>query len=247
MARVSAAPEHERPGAAGADEEHPETDRLQQAGLAGDEVPGPVSPGPVEKVGWVRGMYDWVLSFAERPGGSWALFGFSFAESSFFPIPPDPLLVALAVGAPRRALWFATVCALGSVFGGIAGYAIGWGIWEAVDQFFYSYVPGVSPEAFDTVQGVYDRWDFWAIFAAGFTFIPFKVFTLSAGAFQISFPIFVLASTISRSARFFLVASLIHIYGPSIQEFIDKYFDRLALIFLILLVGGFVLIKVVLG
>lgn len=223
------------------------TDRLDDYELAGDEVPGPVSPGPLEKVGWIRRTYDWVLSFAERPGGSWALFGFSFAESSFFPIPPDPLLIALAVGAPRRALWFATVCALGSIFGGIAGYAIGWGIWEVVDQWFYTYVPGVSPEAFETVRQVYDRWDFWAIFAAGFTFIPFKVFTLSAGVFRISFPIFLLAGTISRSARFFLVAGLIYIYGPSIQKFIDRYFDRLAWAFLILLVAGFVLIKVVLG
>lgn len=222
-------------------------DQLEKHGLAGDALPGPVSPGPAEKVGWIRRMYDWVLSFAERPGGAWALFGFSFAESSFFPIPPDPLLVALAVGAPKRALWFATVCALGSILGGMAGYAIGWGLWEAVDQFFFSYVPGVSPESFETVRQVYDRWDFWAIFAAGFTFIPFKVFTLSAGVFRISFPIFLIAGAISRSARFFMVAGLIYIYGPSIQKFIDKYFDRLAWAFLLLLVAGFVLIKVVLG
>lgn len=212
-----------------------------------DDVPGPATPGPAAKVGWVRRMYDWVLSFAERPGGAWALFGFSFAESSFFPIPPDPLLVALAVGAPRRALWFATVCALGSILGGMAGYAIGWGAWTAVDQFFFTYVPGVSPESFASVRALYDRYDFWAIFAAGFTPIPFKVFTLSAGAFKISLPIFLLASTISRSARFFLVAGLIYAFGPSIQGFIDKHFDRLAWVFLLLLVGGFVVIKLVLG
>jgi membrane protein YqaA with SNARE-associated domain len=222
-------------------------DPLEEHGLAGDEVPGPASPGPAEKVGWIRRSYDWVLSFAERPGGSWALFGFSFAESSFFPIPPDPLLIALAIGAPKRAFWFATVCALGSILGGVAGYAIGWGIWAGVDQFFYAYIPGVSPEAFEHVRAIYDRYDFWAIFAAGFTPIPFKVFTLSAGAFKISFPIFVFASTVSRSARFFLVAGLIYAYGPSIQGFIDKYFDRLAWLFLVLLVAGFVVIKLVLG
>jgi membrane protein YqaA with SNARE-associated domain len=210
-------------------------------------VPGPASPGAAEKVGWIRRMYDWVLSFAQRPGGSWALFGFSFAESSFFPIPPDPLLIALAIGAPKRAFWFATVCAVGSILGGAAGYAIGWGIWEGVDQLFYSYVPGVSPESFANVRELYDRYDFWAIFAAGFTPIPFKVFTLSAGAFKISFPVFILASTVSRSARFFLVAGLIYLYGPSIQGFIDKHFDRLAWAFLVLLVGGFVLVKMVLG
>jgi membrane protein YqaA with SNARE-associated domain len=212
-----------------------------------DGVPGPATPGPAKKVGWVRRMYDWVLSFAERPGGSWALFGFSFAESSFFPIPPDPLLVALAVGAPKRALWFATVCAIGSILGGLAGYAIGWGAWAAVDQFFFRYVPGVSPESFASVRALYDTYDFWAIFAAGFTPIPFKVFTLSAGAFKISLPVFLLASTVSRSARFFLVAGLIRVFGPSIQGFIDRHFDRLAWLFLVLLVAGFVVIKLVLG
>lgn len=191
-------------------------------------------------------MYDWVLSFADRPSGPWALAGFSFAESSFFPIPPDPLLIALAIGAPKKAFRFAAVCAVASVFGGIAGYAIGWGIWEGVDQFFYTWVPGVTPEAFAHVRTVYARYDFWSIFAAGFTPIPFKVFTLSAGAFEISFAIFVIASTISRSARFFLVAGLIYVYGPSIQGFIDRYFDRLAWAFLILLVGGFIVVKVVL-
>jgi membrane protein YqaA with SNARE-associated domain len=212
-----------------------------------DQVPGPATPAVAAKVGPVRRMYDWVLSFAHRPGGSWALFGFSFAESSFFPIPPDPLLVALSLGKPKKALWFATVCALGSILGGLAGYAIGWGIWQMVDQFFYTYVPGVTPEAFVSVQQLYERYDFWAIFAAGFTPIPFKVFTLSAGVFNISLAIFLFASTVSRSARFFLVAGLIYFYGPPIQGFIDKHFDRLAWLFLILLVGGFVVIKVLLG
>lgn len=210
-------------------------------------APGPVSPGPAAKIGWVRRMYDWVLSFADRPGGGRALAAFSFAESSFFPIPPDPLLIALAIGAPKKAFRFAAICSVASVVGGIAGYAIGWGIWEAVDQFFFAYVPGVTPEAFAHVQTIYARYDFWAIFAAGFTPIPFKVFTLSAGAFDISFAVFVLASTVSRSARFFIVAGLIYVYGPSIQGFIDRYFDWLAWAFLILLVGGFLVIKVFLG
>lgn len=212
--------------------------------LPDDEVPGPASPGVAEKVGWVRRLYDWVLSFAEKPHGTWGLFGLSFAESSFFPIPPDPLLVALAIGAPKRALWFAFVCALGSVLGGVAGYGIGWALWAGVDQFFFSYVPGVSPESFQQVQALYEKYDFWAIFAAGFSPIPYKVFTLSSGVFEISFLVFLLASATSRSARFFIVAGLIYFYGPPIQGFIDRHFDRLAWLFLLLLVGGFVVIKV---
>ncbi|HSH46728.1 MAG TPA: YqaA family protein [Longimicrobiales bacterium] len=200
-----------------------------------------------EKKGWIRRMYDWVLSYSEKPHGGWALFGFSFAEASFFPVPPDPLLVALAIGAPKKAFRFALLCTAGSVAGALAGYGIGWGLWAAVDSFFFSYVPGVSPEAFERVRDLYDTYDFWAILVAGFTPIPFKVFTLSAGAFAISLPIFLAASTLSRAARFFIVAVLIYVYGPSIQGFIDKHFDRLAWLFLVLLVGGFVLIKVVLG
>lgn len=215
--------------------------------IRGEEIPGPATPGLAKKVGWVRRMYDWVLSYAEKPHGGWALFGFSFAESSFFPIPPDPLLVALAIGAPKRALRFAAICTAGSVLGAMAGYAIGSWLWSAVDQFFYAYVPGVSPASFAHVRELYDRYDFWSIFAAGFTPIPFKVFTLSAGAFAISFPVFLLASTVSRAARFFIVAGLIYAYGPSIQGFIDRHFDRLAWLFLILFVGGFVVIKLVVG
>lgn len=224
-----------------------EADRVLPGDEHAEEVPGPATPGVAEKIGWVRRMYDWVLSYAEKPHGDWALFAFAFAESSFFPIPPDPLLIALALGSPKRALRFALICSVASILGGLAGYAIGWGIWGAVDQFFFAYVPGVTPEAFARVQDLYNSYDFWAIFAAGFTPIPFKVFTLSAGVFAISLPIFLIASTISRSARFFLVAGLIYMYGPPIQGFIDRHFDRLAWLFLILLVGGFVVVKLVLG
>ncbi len=193
-----------------------------------------------------RRMYDWVVGWADRPQGPYALGGLSFAESSFFPIPPDPLLVALSLGSPRKALWFAFICSVGSIVGGAVGYGIGWGFWVAAEPFFFQYVPGVSPEAFERVQDLYDRWDFWAVFAAGFTPIPYKVFTLSSGVFRISFPVFMLASAISRSLRFFLVAGLIYYFGPGIQRFIDRYFDWLAWLFFALLVGGFVVIEFVL-
>ena len=215
-------------------------------GPHGEDIPGPATPGVMEKVGIVRRMYDWVLSFAERPGGEWALFLFAFAESSFFPIPPDPLLIALAIGAPKRAFRFAAICTAGSVVGGMVGYAIGWGLWAAVDQFFYAYVPGVTEAGFERVRVLYDRYDFWAIFTAGFTPIPYKLFTLSAGAFGIAFPVFIVASVVSRAARFFLVGALIYHYGPPIKGFIDRHFNKLAWLFLLLLVGGFVVIKLVL-
>lgn len=191
----------------------------------------------------LRRLYDWVLSWAERPGGPAALGALSFAESSFFPIPPDPLLIALSLGSPRRALYFAAICTAGSVAGGIAGYAIGMFVWEAVGDFFFATIPGVSPESFAAVQDLYRRWDFWAVFLAGLTPLPYKVFTLSAGVFQISFPIFVLASAISRATRFFVLAGLIYFFGTPIQGFIDRNFNRLAWAFGILLVAGFAAIR----
>lgn len=199
-----------------------------------------------ERAGPVRRLYDWVLSWADTRYGPAALFVLAFAESSFFPIPPDPLLIALALGSPRRGFYFAALAAVGSVAGGVVGYAIGWGVWAAVQEYFFAYVPGVSPEAFERVGRLYDRWDFAAIFAAGFTPIPYKVFTLSAGAFNISFGVFVFASVLSRGARFFLLGGLVYFFGPGIQRFIDRYFDRLAWLFLALLIGGFLLIKFVL-
>lgn len=195
---------------------------------------------------WVRRLYDWVLHWADTPHGPAALFLLAFAESSFFPIPPDPLLIALCLGAPARSLRFAAICTAGSVLGGMAGYGIGAGAWHLVDQWFFAYVPGVTPEAFDLVGGMYDRYDFWAVFVAGLTPIPYKVFTLSGGMFGINFATFVVASALSRGLRFFAVAGLIWKFGPPIARFIDRYFDLLAVAFVVLLVGGFVVIKYVL-
>jgi membrane protein YqaA with SNARE-associated domain len=167
-------------------------------------------------------------------------------ESSVFPIPPDPLLIALCLGAAGRALRFAAVATSASVLGGILGYGIGAMVWVSVSGLFFEYVPGVTPEAFATVQGLYNRWDFWAVFVAGLTPIPYKVFTISAGVFAINFPVFVLASALSRGLRFFVVAGLIHRYGESIRTFIDRYFNLLTWVFGFLLVLGFFLIEVVL-
>ena len=192
-----------------------------------------------------RRIYDWVLHWAEHPAGTWALGILAFAESSFFPVPPDVLLMALAVGKPKRSLWFATVCSVGSILGGMLGYAIGYWAWEAVQGYFFSYIPGFTPAAFEHVRTLYGEWGFWIVFTAGFTPLPYKVFTIASGTMQIAFPVFIVASSLSRSARFFLVAGLIRIFGPEIKAFIDKYFNILAVVFTVLLVGGFVVIKYV--
>jgi membrane protein YqaA with SNARE-associated domain len=196
-----------------------------------------------ERKGWVRRLYDWVLHWAETPSGPWALGVLSAAEASFFPIPPDPLLMALCLGAIKRSLRFAAIATAASVVGGIGGYLIGAGAWQAVGGFFFEHVPGITPEAFQRIHEWYDRYDFWTVFLAGLTPIPYKVFTLSAGVFSINFPIFVLASVLSRGVRFFAEAGLIFWKGPSISRFIDRYFNLLSWLFGVLLVLGFLLVK----
>ena len=190
-----------------------------------------------------KNLYKWVLKWADTPYGSWALFILAFSESSFFPIPPDVLLIALAVGKPEKALKFALICSIGSVLGGIVGYLIGWQFMAVVGHKIISFY-GLT-EKVATMASLYNQYDAWAVGVAGFTPIPYKVFTITAGAFKIHFFIFLLASAVSRSARFFLVGGLIFMFGPRIQGFIDKYFNILAVAFTVLLIGSFFLIKVI--
>lgn len=191
----------------------------------------------------IRRMYDWVLSWAHTRYGTPALATLSLAESSVFPIPPDVLLIALCLGDRRKWVWFAAVCSLASLLGGLVGYLIGWGFWSVVDQWFYAYVPGFTPEAFEKVQGLYEKWDFWIVFIAAFTPIPYKVITITAGVFGINVAAFTVATIIGRSARFFLVAFLIYWFGEPITRFIDKWFNWLTLLFVALLIGGFLALR----
>lgn len=196
--------------------------------------------------GFLRRLYDWVLHWADTPYGAPALFLLSVAESSVFPIPPDPLLMALCLGKPKHSFRFATVATGASVLGGIAGYWLGAGAWSVVGAWFFAHVPGVTPESFATVGGLYTKYGFWAVFLAGLTPIPYKVFTLSSGVFAISFPVFFVASIVSRGLRFFVVAGLIHRYGKPIAAFIDRWFNLLSIAFGVLLVLGFLVVKWVL-
>lgn len=194
---------------------------------------------------WIRRLYDWVLSWADGPHGMAALMVLSFAEASFFPVPPDVLLVALCIGQRRKAFWFALACSVASVGGGVLGYALGWGAWAAIDQILYNYVPGFTPEVFEQVSGLYERWNFWVVFVAAFTPIPYKVITIAAGVCSINFPMFMIASTVGRSARFLLVAGLLYKFGEPIKGFIDRWFNILVIVFVVLLLGGFALLKMV--
>jgi membrane protein YqaA with SNARE-associated domain len=189
----------------------------------------------------LRGLYDWVLHWAATPYGTWALFLLALSESSFFPIPPDVLLIALAVAIPEKSFKYALICSVGSVLGGCLGYLIGWQFMTSIGERIISFYGLNQKVAY--IAELYSAYDAWAIGIAGFTPIPYKVFTISAGAFKINFWVFLLASIVSRSARFFLVGGLIYIFGSQIKSFIDRYFDLLAIAFTVLLVAGFVIIK----
>jgi membrane protein YqaA with SNARE-associated domain len=192
-----------------------------------------------------------VLGWSESRWGEVALFVLAVAESSFFPIPPDVLLIALCLGRPRRALRYAAICTVGSVLGGMGGYAIGYFLWQntageytGLAQWCYEHL--FTVEQFAAVKEKFDASNFLAIFTAGFTPFPYKVFTIAGGVFHINFQTFVLASIVSRGLRFFLIAWLIMRFGPPIKVFIDKYFNLLAVVFTVLLIGTFVLVKYIL-
>ncbi len=193
----------------------------------------------------LRRIYAWVLHWAETPYGTPALFVISFAESSFFPIPPDVLQIALSVSKPRSSFYFAAVSTVASVLGGILGWLIGWALWNAVDELFYNYVPGVSRENMRYVGGLYQGNAFGAIFAAAFTPIPFKVFTLSAGVFHeyVSLSTLIIASSLGRSARFFLVATLVFFFGPKVRRFLEKRLELLTVLLSLAVLAGFSAIK----
>ncbi len=189
----------------------------------------------------LKRLYAWVERWAQTPYGVWALFLLAFAESSFFPIPPDVLLIAMAVTHPKAGLKFAAICTLGSVLGGMLGYLIGWQFMASVGEkivAFYGLTDKVAH-----IEALYHQYDAWAIGVAGFTPIPYKVFTISAGMFKVDFGVFLLASAVGRAGRFFLVGGLIYLFGKPIQAFIDRYLNLLVIGFTVLLIGGFILIK----
>ena len=186
-------------------------------------------------------LYGWVLHWAKTPYGTWALFILAFSESSFFPIPPDVLLIALSVVLPKKSLRYALVCSVGSILGGCFGYLIGWQFMATVGDAiirFYGLI-----DKYEYIQQLYSLYDAWVVGIAGFTPIPYKVFTITAGAFRINFVVFLVASAVSRSARFFIVGGLIYLFGPKIELFIERYFNPLAIAFVILLILGFVVMR----
>lgn len=214
-----------------------------------------------------RRLYDWMLHWAETPYGLLALVLLSFAESSFFPIPPDVLLIALVLGSIKHWQKFALYCTVASVLGGLAGYGIGVFAWETVGRWIVENVahmqltevggrmdialPSYLTSTFGERLGgeylfaVYDHWNAWIIFVFGLTPLPYKLTTITAGVAQVNIPVFVVASIMARGLRFFVVAWILAKWGEPAKAFIDRYFNLLCIAFVVLLIGGFAVISLV--
>jgi membrane protein YqaA with SNARE-associated domain len=184
-----------------------------------------------------KGLYDWTLSLAESPRATWALAAVSFAESSFFPIPPDTLLVPMSLAQPKKAWHYALICTIASVLGGIVGYGIGYLLFETVGQWLINlYGYGAK---MDQVKEAYDKWGALLILVKGVTPIPYKLVTIVSGLLHYNFPLFILLSAITRGARFFLLAGALNLFGDSIRAVLERYFGWFLVLVLVFIVLGF--------
>ena len=188
----------------------------------------------------IRRAYGWIISWSEKKQANYALAGLSFAESSFFPIPPDPLLIAMVIAKPKRWWKLATITTFSSVIGGLLGYLIGA---LAISVIMPVIVSGGYESAYQTATGWFEQWGVLAVLIAGFTPVPYKIFTIAGGAAGMSLPLFLLGSIIGRGGRFFLVAALMHFFGARYKDKIEKYIDRLGFAFIALVIIGVALIK----
>jgi membrane protein YqaA with SNARE-associated domain len=200
----------------------------------------------------MKRLYNWVLEWATTPYASIALFTFAFIEAIFFPVPADVLLIVLVLGFRQKAFRYALYATIGSVSGAIIGYLAGHYAWVNSGgdftwfaNLFFNNIPGFSIDLFERLKILYAKWDFWIIFTAGFTPVPYKLFTVTAGVFDMNLPLFLLASLISRGARFFLITFLLYRYGLRIKLFIEKYFSVIALGLAMSIIGGLVIAKLV--
>lgn len=190
---------------------------------------------------FVRKIYDSVFHLSKENGAIYWLFAIAFIESSFFPIPPDVMLIPMILAAPKKAWSIAGVATMGSVIGAYLGYAIGFYFFQLIAEpllNFYGYL-----EKFNSFKDLYNQYGAWIVFGAGITPFPYKIITIASGVVHMNLIVFTIASIIARGMRFFLVAWLLKKYGETMREFIEKNLGWLSILFLLLLIGGFAVIK----
>ena len=189
----------------------------------------------------LRNLYNWTLDKASHRKASWFLVLISFAESSFFPIPPDILLIPMILAKRLKAWFYALICTLSSVTGGLAGYAIGIFFYASIGSAIVE-IYGLS-DSFNHFEDYYNQYGIWIVLGAGFTPFPFKFITIASGVFNLNIFLFVIVAMIARGLRFYLIATLLFIFGNAIKNLIDKYFNLLVGLFFILLIGSIFVIK----
>ena len=189
----------------------------------------------------VKATYDYMLNLASRRNAMYFLFAVAFIESSFFPIPPDVMLIPMVLAAPAKAWRIAGIATAASGLGGAFGYAIGVFFFDLIARpilTFYGYM-----HQFDVFKDYYHEWGAWIVFGAGITPFPYKVITIASGVVHLDFAVFMLASVVARGMRFYLVAWLLKKYGEPMKDYIEKNLGMLSVLFLLLLLGGFACIK----
>ena len=189
----------------------------------------------------LRRLYDWTMTLAAGPHATKALAAVAFVESSIFPIPPDAMLVPMVLAQPARAWRLALIATAGSVVGGLAGYAIGYFLFETLGQWIIQFY-GLGAR-FDEFQRTWNEWGLWIILIKGLTPIPYKIVTIASGLAQFNLGIFILASLVTRGARFFLVAALLRVFGAPIRTFIEQRLTLVTTSFAALVVLGFVALR----
>lgn len=191
----------------------------------------------------LRKLYNWTMSLAATRNAERALFTVSFAESSFFPIPPDVLMIPMVISKPAKWFRVALICTIASILGAVGGYLIGMFLFEAIGQPILAFYG--KEASFEKIAEWYNTWGGWGVLFAAITPFPYKVLTIFSGATGLNFAVFLLVSIIGRSFRFFLIAYLLHRFGAPIRDFIEKYLGLLFTLFVVLLIGGFYLVKFV--
>lgn len=189
----------------------------------------------------LRGLYDWTISLAESRYALWALAFVAFVESSVFPIPPDVIMIPMIIAAPRRAFLIAGVALIASVLGGMLGYYIGWGLFEAVGRPVLEFYG--KDAYFAEFTAKYNEYGAWAVLIAGVTPFPYKVITILSGATGLNFGVFMVASIAARGLRFFVVAALLWKFGAPIRSFIERRLGLMFILFVVLLLGGFFVVR----
>tara|TARA_Y100001936_G_C15797120_1_gene519537 strand:- start:118 stop:702 length:585 start_codon:yes stop_codon:yes gene_type:complete len=190
-----------------------------------------------------RNLYDWTIEKSSKKGAAWFLSIISFAESSFFPIPPDIILIPMVLAKKTKAFFYALICTLSSVLGGVFGYLIGLILYNSIGVLLINFYN--LGEHVYLFKNYYNSYGAWIVLIAGFTPLPFKVITIASGLFQLNFLIFLICSLFSRGARFYLVSSLLYLFGDKIKIYIDKYFNFLTILFFVLLIGSILVIRVI--